>query len=71
MVTEGDKVEFTLVNGSSKKMAVTLPHSLDFHSAEVDPSSHYKDLAPGKSMTYRLSPSTPAYSCTTARRSRS
>ena len=54
VVTEGDKVEFTLVNGSSKKMAVTLPHSLDFHSAEVDPSSHYNDLAPGKSMTYRF-----------------
>ncbi len=68
VVTEGDKVEFTLVNGSSKKMAVTLPHSLDFHSAEVNPGSHYNDLAPGKSMTYRFTAKHPGvfmYHCAT------
>ena len=35
-------------------MGVNLPHSLDFHSAEVNPGTHYGDLAPGKSMHYRF-----------------
>jgi nitrite reductase (NO-forming) len=54
VVTEGDTVDFTLVNGSSKAMKVNLPHSLDFHSAEVNPVTRYADLAPGKSMRYRF-----------------
>ena len=68
VVTEGDKVEFTLVNGTSEKMNVDLPHSLDFHSAEVDPGRRYKDLAPGKSMTYRFTADHPGvfmYHCAT------
>ena len=35
-------------------MKVDLPHSLDFHSAEVNPGTRYTDLAPGKSMHYRF-----------------
>ena len=31
-----------------------MPHSLDFHSAEVNPGKRYADLAPGKSMHYRF-----------------
>jgi uncharacterized cupredoxin-like copper-binding protein len=54
VVTEGDTVDFTLTNGSDKSMKVDLPHSLDFHSAEVDPGRRYADLAPGKSMRYRF-----------------
>ena len=54
VVTEGDTVDFTLVNGSSKAMEVTMPHSIDFHSAEVNPGQRYADLAPGKSMHYRF-----------------
>jgi len=54
VVTEGDKVDFTLLNGSSKAMNVDVPHSLDFHSAEVNPGKRYADLAPGKSMRYRF-----------------
>ena len=54
VVTEGDTVDFTLVNGSNKSMQVDVPHSLDFHSAEVAPSKRYTDLAPGKSMHYRF-----------------
>src|SRR6476661_975784 len=54
VVTEGDTVDFTLTNGSSKAMGVNMPHSLDFHSAEVNPGTHYGDLAPGKSMHYRF-----------------
>src|SRR5215217_871863 len=54
VVTEGDTVDFTLVNGSDASMKVNLPHSLDFHSAEVNPGKRYMDLAPGKSMHYRF-----------------
>jgi FtsP/CotA-like multicopper oxidase with cupredoxin domain len=54
VVTEGDTVDFTLTNGSSKRMAVNMPHSLDFHSAEVDPGTRYVDLAPGESQHYRF-----------------
>ena len=54
VVTEGDTVDFTLTNGSDASMKVDLPHSLDFHSAEVNPGTRYKDLAPGKSIHYRF-----------------
>ena len=54
VVTEGDTVDFTLVNGTDESMKVDLPHSLDFHSAEVNPGEKYADLAPGKSMHYRF-----------------
>ena len=54
VATEGDTVDFTLVNGSKESMKVDMPHSLDFHSAEVNPGTHYADLAPGKSMHYRF-----------------
>ena len=54
VVNEGDTVDFTLVNGSSKAMKVDVPHSLDFHSAEVNPGKRYADIAPGKSMHYRF-----------------
>jgi nitrite reductase (NO-forming) len=54
VVTEGDTVDFTLVNGSSKAMGVTVPHSMDFHAAEVNPGKRYTDLAPGKTMHYRF-----------------
>ena len=49
-------------------MNVDLPHSLDFHSAEVDPGSRYADLAPGKSMHYRFTAGHPGvfmYHCAT------
>ena len=54
VVNEGDTVDFTLVNGTDESMKVDLPHSLDFHSAEVNPGTRYSDLAPGKSMHYRF-----------------
>jgi nitrite reductase (NO-forming) len=69
MVVEvGDTVDFTLTNGSAKRMQVTLPHSLDFHSAELDPGTHYGDLAPGESMHYRFTADHPGvfmYHCAT------
>jgi nitrite reductase (NO-forming) len=68
VVTEGDLVDFKLTNGSDKSMQVNLPHSLDFHSAEVDPGTRYADLAPGESMTYRFRADHPGvfmYHCAT------
>src|SRR5215218_9536736 len=68
VVTEGDVVDFTLTNGSTEAMKVDLPHSLDFHSAEVNPGKRYADLAPGKSMHYRFTAEHPGvfmYHCAT------
>jgi uncharacterized cupredoxin-like copper-binding protein len=68
VVNEGDLVDFTLTNGSGKAMKVDLPHSLDFHSAEVNPGTRYADLAPGKSMHYRFRADHPGvfmYHCAT------
>ena len=54
VVNQGDKVQITFVNGSSKKMAVNMAHSIDFHSAEVAPNKNYIDVAPGKRLTIRF-----------------
>jgi nitrite reductase (NO-forming) len=51
VVNQGDKVQITFVNGGSKKMGVTMAHSIDFHSAEVAPNKNYIDVAPGKKIT--------------------
>jgi nitrite reductase (NO-forming) len=51
VVNQGDKVQITFVNGSTKKMAVNMAHSIDFHSAEVAPNENYIDVAPGKRIT--------------------
>ena len=68
VVNEGDTVDFTLTNGSTETMNVNLPHSLDFHSAEVNPGMRYADLAPGESMHYRFTADHPGvfmYHCAT------
>src|SRR3954469_19528444 len=54
VVNQGDKVQVTFVNGGSKKMAVNMAHSIDFHSAEVAPNKNYVDIAPGKKLTIRF-----------------
>jgi FtsP/CotA-like multicopper oxidase with cupredoxin domain len=51
VVNQGDKVQVTFVNGGSKKMAVNMAHSIDFHSAEVAPNKSYIDVAAGKKLT--------------------
>ncbi|HZJ29665.1 MAG TPA: multicopper oxidase domain-containing protein [Solirubrobacterales bacterium] len=64
----GDVIDFKLTNGSSEQMQVTLPHSLDFHSAEVNPGERYADLMPGESMQYRFEANHPGvfmYHCAT------
>jgi nitrite reductase (NO-forming) len=54
VVNQGDKVQITFVNGSTKKMAVNMAHSIDFHSAEVAPNKNYIDVMPGKKLTIRF-----------------
>jgi nitrite reductase (NO-forming) len=54
VVEQGTKVEFSITNGTDKSMQVDMPHSLDFHSAEVNPGTRYSDLGPGKSMKYEF-----------------
>src|SRR4051795_2429807 len=51
VVDQGDRVKITFVNGASKAMHVSMAHSIDFHSAEVNPGKYYVDVAPGKTET--------------------
>ena len=53
VVTQGDKVEITLVNGASKAMSVRMPHSVDYHSSELAPNEAFKTIQPGE--THRFS----------------
>jgi nitrite reductase (NO-forming) len=62
-VTVGDTVDFTLVNGAP------IPHSLDFHAAEVAPSRVYTNVNPGDSLRYQWVAKVPGafmYHCGTA-----
>jgi nitrite reductase (NO-forming) len=62
-VTQGDTVDFTLIN---KAM---MPHSMDFHAAEIAPSKYYVNVMPNDSIHYRYVPHVPGvflYHCGTA-----
>jgi nitrite reductase (NO-forming) len=62
-VTEGDTVDFTLVNSAP------MPHSLDFHAAEIAPSRAYRNLMPHDSLSYQFVARVPGafmYHCGTA-----
>lgn len=62
-VTVGDTVDFTLVNGGP------IPHSIDFHAAEIAPSRAYVNVMPGDSTQFRFVPRVPGaflYHCGTA-----
>jgi len=62
-VTQGDTVDFTLVN------LAPMPHSLDFHAAEIAPSRAYVNLLPKDSLHYRFVARVPGafmYHCGTA-----
>jgi uncharacterized cupredoxin-like copper-binding protein len=68
VVNQGDKVQITFVNGTTKKMAVDMAHSIDFHAAEVAPNRNYVDVAPGKRLTIRFDAKHPGvfmYHCAT------
>jgi nitrite reductase (NO-forming) len=62
-VTEGDTIDFTLINGAP------IPHSMDFHAAEIAPSRAYVNVLPGDSVHYRFVAHVPGaflYHCGTA-----
>ncbi len=62
-VRQGDTVEFTLVNHAN------IPHSMDFHAAEIAPSKYYVNVMPGDSLHYRFEAHVPGafmYHCGTA-----
>lgn len=45
-VRQGDTVEFTLLNHGS------IPHSMDFHAAQIDPKTAFRSANPGQSISY-------------------
>ncbi len=62
-VTQGDTVEFTLINHG------TMPHSMDFHAAEIAPNKYYVNVLPNDSIHYRFVARVPGafmYHCGTA-----
>jgi nitrite reductase (NO-forming) len=68
VVTEGDKVEITLVNGASETMNVTQSHSIDFHSAELAPNVAFASISPGEKHTFSFvakHPGVMMYHCAT------
>ncbi len=50
-VTQGDMVNFTLVNEKGNKQS----HSMDFHAAQVDVLSEFSPVKPGKSKNFAFS----------------
>ena len=46
----GDTVEFTLTNDED------VPHSMDFHAAQVDPRVAFKSVGKGQSVTFSFTP---------------
>lgn len=46
----GDRVEFTLTNDTD------IPHSMDFHAAQIDPKTAFRSVPRGESVTYTFSP---------------
>ena len=68
VVNEGDRVRIDFVNGSTKKLGVSMPHSIDFHSAEVAPNKNYIDVMPGKHLVIAFTAEHPGvfmYHCAT------
>jgi nitrite reductase (NO-forming) len=62
-VTVGDTVDFTIVNRAP------IPHSMDFHAAEIAPSRAYVNVMPNDSLSFRFVARAPGafmYHCGTA-----
>jgi len=49
-VRQGDTVEFTLTNAGS------IPHSMDFHAAQLNPKVAFRSVLPGQSLTFSYKP---------------
>jgi nitrite reductase (NO-forming) len=52
-VNQCENVQFTLINND------TIPHSIDFHAAQVNWATDYEPVAPGKSLSFNFTPSYP------------
>jgi len=69
MVVEvGDRVKIDLVNGSSERMRVRMPHSIDFHSSEINPGEAFKTIPPGGEHSFEFTAEHPGvfmYHCAT------
>ena len=52
VVEQGDRVDVTFRNGSSRAMHVNMPHSLDMHAAELAPNVAFRTIAPGATAHY-------------------
>jgi nitrite reductase (NO-forming) len=69
MVVEvGDRVRIDLVNGSSERMHVRMPHSIDYHSSEVNPGEAFKTIPPGGRHSFEFTAKHPGvfmYHCAT------
>lgn len=48
-VQQGDTVDFSFSNPSTNSR----PHSMDFHAAQTDFLTHYRELQPGESLQYQ------------------
>jgi nitrite reductase (NO-forming) len=46
----GDTVEFTLTNDAD------IPHSMDFHAAQIDPKQAFRSVAKGQSVSFTFKP---------------
>jgi nitrite reductase (NO-forming) len=49
-VRQGDTVEFTLTNHGM------MPHSMDFHCAQIDPKTAFRSIMPGESLSFTFQP---------------
>lgn len=49
-VRQGDTVRVTLTNQG------TIAHSIDLHSAQIDPGTAFRSISPGESLTYTFTP---------------
>jgi nitrite reductase (NO-forming) len=69
MVVEvGDRVKIDLVNGSSERMNVQMPHSIDYHSSEINPGEAFKTIPPGGRHSFEFTAKHPGvfmYHCAT------
>lgn len=62
-VRQGDTIEFTLTNEGD------MPHSMDFHAAQIDPRTAFRSVAKGESVTFEFEARYPGafmYHCGTA-----
>lgn len=62
-VRQGDTVEFTLTNEGD------VPHSMDFHAAQIDPEVAFRSVPKGESVTFTFQPRYPGafmYHCGTS-----